>query len=238
MNWDTGHSDIRQIDNRTSTEVRRVENKMMVIMWEHEEREQHDVSHNSFRSSFSRIRSEELNDMGFVLNRISPITFNDDAFWVPINRAKGRVPTLTPRKKRNEANTRSTPATQTSHQDGNAKSHNEDLPTADNGPNEPSSRFVPPQPNIAGSYSEETDNSNTTTVYYQISNGECQNKSISIQMSPKNTVSMGTTTAIQTTNQKASQVDGTQTTTPPPLRKPTSMGGTQPSPQKINHIDR
>ena len=75
-------------------------------------------------------------------------------------------------------------------------------------------------------------NSNTTTVYYEKSNGECQNKSTSIQTSPKNTVLMGTTTAIQTTNQKVSQVGGTQTTPPPPFRKPTSMGGTQTSPPK------
>ena len=189
--YELGHSDVRQIDNRASTEVRRVENEMMVIMQEHQEREQHDVSHNSFHSSFSRIRSEELNNMGFGLNRISPITFNDDAFWTPNNRAKGRALTLTPRKKRNEANTGSTLATQTSHQDGNAKSHNEDLSVADNGPNEPSGRFVPPQPNNTGSSSQETDNSNTTTVYYEKSNGECQNKSTSIQTSPKNTVFIG-----------------------------------------------
>ena len=38
--YELGHSDVRQIDNRASTEVRRVENKMMVIMQEHQEREQ------------------------------------------------------------------------------------------------------------------------------------------------------------------------------------------------------
>ena len=58
--YELGHSDVTQIDNRASTEVRRVENKMMVIMQEHQEREQHDVSHNSFCSSFSRIRSEAV----------------------------------------------------------------------------------------------------------------------------------------------------------------------------------
>ena len=87
--YELGHSDVRQIDNRASTKVRRVENKMMVIMQEHQEREQHDVSHNSFHCSFSRIRSEELNDMGFGLNRISPITFNDDTFQTPNNRGQG-----------------------------------------------------------------------------------------------------------------------------------------------------
>ena len=149
--YELGHSNVRQIDNRASTEVRRVENEMMVIMQEHQEREQNDVSHNSFCSSFSRVRSEELNDMGFGLNRISPITFNNNAFLTPNNRAKGRALTSTPRKKRNEANSGSTLATQTAHWDANDKSHIEDLPVTENGPNEPSSRFVPPQPNITGS---------------------------------------------------------------------------------------
>ena len=214
--YELGHSDVRQIDSRASAEVRRVENEMIVIMQEHQEREQHDVSHNSFHSSFSRIRSEELNDMGHGLSRISPITFNDDAFWMLSNRAKDRAPTSTPRKKKNEANTGSTPTTQTPHQDGNTKSYNADLSVAGNGSNESSGRFVPPQPNNTGSSSQEMDNSNTTTVYYEKSNGKCQNKSTSIQTSPENTVLTGTTTATQTTNQKALQVGGTQTTPPPP----------------------
>ena len=102
--------------------------------------------------------------MGFGLNRTSPITFDDNTFWMPNNRAKGRALTSTSRKKRNEVNTGLTLATQTSHQDGNAKSHNEDLSVADNGPNKPSGRFVPPQPNNTGSSSQGMDNSNTTTV--------------------------------------------------------------------------
>ena len=162
--YELGHSDVRQIDGRASTEVRRVENEMMVIMQEHQEREQHNVSHNSFHSSFSRIRSEELNNMGYGLSRISPITFDDDAFQMLSNRAKDRALTLTPRKKRNEANTGSIPTTQIPQQDGNARSYNADLSVAGTSSNEPSGRFVPPQPNNTGSSSQETDNSNTTTV--------------------------------------------------------------------------
>ena len=236
--YELGHSDVRQIDSRASTKVRRVENEMMVIMQEHQEREQHDVSHNSFHSSFSRIRSEELNDMGYGLSRISPITFDDDAFQMPSNRAKDRAPTSTPRKKRNEANTGSTPTTQTPHQDGNAKSYNADLSVAGNSSNEPSGRFVPPQPNNTGSSSQEMDNSNTTTVYYEKSNGECQNKSTSIQTSPKNTILTGTTTATQTTNQKALQVGGTQTTPPPPPGSLHQQERHKHLPQNINHIGR
>ena len=82
------HSDVRQIDGRASTEVRRVENEMIVIMQEHQEREQCDVSHNNFQSSFSRIKSEELNDMWYGFSRISPITFDDDAFWTLSKRPK------------------------------------------------------------------------------------------------------------------------------------------------------
>ena len=213
--YELGHSDIRQIDDRASTEVRRVENEMMVIMQEHQEKEQQNVSHNSFCSSFSRIRSEELNDMGYGLSRISPITFDDDAFQMLSNRAQDSTLTLTPRKRRNEVNTGSIPPTWAPQQDGNARSYNADLSIAGNGSNEPSGRFVPPQPNNTGSSSQEMDNSNTTTVYYEKSNGECQNKSTSIQTSPRNAVSTGTTTTTQTTNQKASQVGGTQTMPPP-----------------------
>ena len=236
--YELGHSDVRQIDGRASTKVRRVENEMMVIMQEHQEREQHNVSHNSFYSSFSRIRSEELNDMGYGLSRISPITFNDDAFQMLSNRAKDRVLTLTPRKRRNEVNTGSFPTTQAPQQDGNARSHNADLSVAGDGSNEPSSRCVLPQPNNTGSSSQEMDNSNTTTVYYEKSNGEHQNKSTSILMSPKNAISTGTTTATQTTNQKALQVGETK---PHHHHPPGSLHQQERHkhlPQKINHTGR
>ena len=230
--YELGHNDVGLIDDRASTKVRRVENEIMVIMQEHQKKEQQNVSHNSFCSSFSRIRSEELNNMGYGLSRISPITFDDDAFQMPSNRAKDRALTLTPIRKRNEVNTGSIPTTQTPQQDGNARSYNADLSVAGTSLNEPSSRFVPPQPNNTGSSSQEMDNSNTTTVYYEKSNGEHQNKSTSIQRSPRNAVSAGTTTATQTTNQKALQVGGTQIMPPPSSRKSTSTGETQTSPPK------
>ena len=113
-----------------------------------------------------------------------------------------------------------------------SKLHSGYITVAGNSSNEPCSRFVFPQPNITGSSSQEIDNSNTTTVYYEKSNRECQNKSTSIQMSPKNTVLTGTTTATQTTNQKALQVVGTQPTPPPLPSKSTSTEETQTSPPK------
>ena len=63
---------------------------MLVIMdelWENQE--QDDVSNVSFHSSFSRICSDELNDMAYGLNRISPITFEGDVFQTPNNRTQG-----------------------------------------------------------------------------------------------------------------------------------------------------
>ena len=80
---------------------------MMIIMEEHQEREQQNISHNIFCSSFSRIRLEELNDMGYGLSKISPITFNGDAFQTPSNRTQDNAPMLTPRKRRNEVHTES-----------------------------------------------------------------------------------------------------------------------------------
>ena len=51
--------------------------------------------------SFSRLRSFELNDMGFSLNKISPITFDVENPQTPANcGTMGRAPTSTPREKR------------------------------------------------------------------------------------------------------------------------------------------
>ena len=51
--------------------------------------------------SFSRLRSFKLNDMGFSLNKMSPITFNVENPQTPADRGiKGRAPTLTPRERR------------------------------------------------------------------------------------------------------------------------------------------
>ena len=189
---------------------------------------------NSFHSSFSRIRSEELNDMGYGLSKISPITFDGDAFQTPSNRAQDGAPMLTPRRRRNEVNTESIPPAQAPQQDGNAKPYNAELSVAGNGSNKPSCRFVPPQPNNTGSSSQEMDNSNTTTVYYEKSTGKHQNKSTSIQMSPRHPESRGTTTT--THKQKTKRL---HRLVEPKLclhhssKKSTSTGGTQTSTSKM-----
>ena len=187
------------------------------------------MSHNSFHSSFSRIRSEELNDMGYGLSKISPITFDGDAFQTPSNRAQDGAQMLTPRWRRNEVHIESVPPAQATQQDGNATPYNAELSVACNGSNKPSGRFIPPQPNNTGSSSQQMDNLNTTTVYYEKSTGKHQNKSTSIQMSPRHPELRGTTTTTQTTNRKASQVGGTQTMPPPSPKKSASTGSTQTS---------
>ena len=76
---------------------------MLVIMEElQESQEQHDVSNVSFHSSFSRIRSDELNDIGCGLSRISPISLEGDVFQTLKNKTQDTAPVSTPRKKRNE----------------------------------------------------------------------------------------------------------------------------------------
>ena len=120
------------------------------------------------------------------------------------------------------SNTKSIPPAHASQQDGNAKPYNAELLIAGNNSNKPSGRFVPPELNNTGSSSPEMDNSNTTTVYYKKSTGKHQNKSTSIQMLPRHPETRGTTTATQTTNEKASQGSGTQTMPPPSPKKSTS----------------
>ena len=105
--YELEHSKIGKINDTASTEVRKVENEIMVIMEEHQEKEYQNILHNSFCSSFSRIRSEELNNMGYGLSKISPIIFDGDAFQTPSNKTQDKAPTSTPRKRRNEINTES-----------------------------------------------------------------------------------------------------------------------------------
>ena len=87
------------IEDAANWEVRSVEWEMLAIMEEQQEGSPHDLSNASFHSSSSRLHAFELNDMGYGLNRIRPITFDEDAFKTPNNRTQGRVPMSTSRKK-------------------------------------------------------------------------------------------------------------------------------------------
>ena len=42
--YELGHSDVRKIDDIAPTKVKRVENEMVVIMQEHQEKEQQNIS--------------------------------------------------------------------------------------------------------------------------------------------------------------------------------------------------
>ena len=76
-----------------------------------ENQEQHDISNASFHSSFSRIRSDELNNMGYGLSKINPITFEGDVFQTPKNQPHDTALMSTPRKKRNEMINKTFPET-------------------------------------------------------------------------------------------------------------------------------
>ena len=66
----------------------------------------------SFHSSFSRIRSDELNNMGYGLSRISPISLEGDMFQTLKNKTQDTAPMSTPRKKRNELTNKTFPVSQ------------------------------------------------------------------------------------------------------------------------------
>ena len=91
------HNDLEQrnadqISQTAHDEVNTITREMQVIM-------QGDNKHPHINksSSFSHLRSFELNNMGFSLNKISPITLNVDNPQTPANcDIKGRAPTSTP----------------------------------------------------------------------------------------------------------------------------------------------
>ena len=84
-----------QIIQIVNEEVTSTNKEMQVIM-------QGDNKHPHINKSgsFSRLRSFELNDMGFSLNKISPITFDDENPQTPEDCGiKGRAPTSTPKER-------------------------------------------------------------------------------------------------------------------------------------------
>ena len=81
-----------QISQTACDEVNTITREMQVIM-------QGDNKHPHINKSgsFSHLRSFELNDMGFSLNKISPITFDVDNPQTPADRGiKSRALTSTP----------------------------------------------------------------------------------------------------------------------------------------------
>ena len=103
-------SDVRKIEDTAFAEAKRVESEMLFIM--DELQDQQDVSDASFCSSFSRIWSDELNNMGYGLSRISPITFEGDVFQTPNNWTQDRALMSTTRKKRTKIVNKTFPVNQ------------------------------------------------------------------------------------------------------------------------------
>ena len=78
--YDLEQTDADQIIQMVNEEVASTNKEMQVIL-------QGDNKHPHINKSgyFSRLRSFELNDMGFSLNKISPITFNVENPQTPVN---------------------------------------------------------------------------------------------------------------------------------------------------------
>ena len=84
-----------QISQTASHEVNTITMEMQVIM-----QGDNKHPHANKTGSFSHLRSFELNDMGFSLSQISPITFDMDNPQTPADCGiKSRAPTSTPREK-------------------------------------------------------------------------------------------------------------------------------------------
>ena len=84
-----------QIIQTASDEVNSISKEMQVIM-----QGDNKYPHINKSGSFSCLRSFELNDMGFSLNKISPITFDVKNPQTPADHGiKSRAPTSTPRER-------------------------------------------------------------------------------------------------------------------------------------------
>ena len=231
-------SDVCHIGDAAFAEARKVENEMLVIMDEKQEnQDQHDISNASFQSSFSRLCSYKLNDMGYHLNRISPITFDGDVFQTPNNRTQGRAPTSTPRKKGKDACSKADPqgppmnktfpVNQAPRQEDqpSSKSYDAEMSVGDTGtPDQLFGCFVPPQqthPNnnhVSGSSDDSQQQHNQNTIFNVPSNnkttGTDQPRNAGMQMSPSAPAPTGVTEATQMSPKKTTSSGGTQTTPP------------------------
>ena len=166
-----------QISQTACHEVNTITREMQVIM-------QGDNKHPHINKSgsFPHLRSFELNDMGFSLSKISPITFDMDNPQTPADHGiKGRAPTSTPQE-------RQTPQPHNEAADLN-EAHHEPSGNASYNPDESitnkniQGRFVPPKAdNTAAqpqqSSSEEGSKENT------ILNGPANNREKSTQGCP------------------------------------------------------
>ena len=166
-----------QISQTACDEVNKITREMQVIM-------QGDNKHPHINSgSFSRLRSFELNDMGFSLNKISPITFDMENPQTPVDRGiKNRAPTSTPQERRApQAHNEAANLNEAHHEPSSNASYNPDESITNKNVQ---GRFIPPEiDNMAAqpqqqSLSEEGSKENT------ILNGPQHNKEKSAQSHP------------------------------------------------------
>ena len=168
-----------------------------------ENQEQHNISNTRFCSSFSRIRSDELNNMGYGLSRISPITFEGDVFQTPKNQTQDTALTSTPRNKRNEIINKTFPVNQVLRQQEQprSKSYDAQLSVTGEGAAKPFGRFIPPCPtnadNFAAGSSEDSQNFNQITVFNGKSTGTDHSRNTGMQASPGESAPTGITGVMQ-----------------------------------------
>ena len=94
--YELEQTDADQNIQMANEEVTSTNKEMQVIM--HNDNKH---PHINKSGSFSRLRSFELNDMGFSLNKISQITFDVKNPQTPADHGtKGKAPTLTPGERR------------------------------------------------------------------------------------------------------------------------------------------
>ena len=143
--YDLEQTDADQIIQMANEEVASTKKEMQVIM-------QGDNKHPHINKSgsFSRLRSFELNDMGFSLNKISPITFDVKNPQTPVDHGmKGRALTLTPRERRvpwnaqqGQTNDEATNLNEAHHEPQGDASYNPDKSVTNK---HVQGRFVPPK---------------------------------------------------------------------------------------------
>ena len=110
--------------------------------------------------------------MGFGLNRISPITFDDNAFQTPNNRTQGRAPTSTPRKQGKNS------GLQIDQQKQDVQTSPE--PDIANTSVRNTGRFIPPgQSNPTGNSPSDSEDAGNQTVFL----GNTQQKLVSTSVS-------------------------------------------------------
>ena len=217
-----GQGEVCHIEDAVYSEASEVEREMLIIMEENQEDSPHDLFNAGMHSSFSRLHSFELNDIGYGLNRISPITFDEDALQTPDNRTQGRAPMSMPRKKGKHTSSQVDqqgqlmnkvyPLKQAPRQDGEPRSNSYDADTLARNTDpllQPHSCFIlptqsHPSDNIPSSSEDDSNQNQTnTTVFHEQAHqkmvstgtGSDQTSNTGMQKSPAVSAPTGITAA-------------------------------------------